>query len=95
MKKKEPNKIINLQIHLQGTKQHYAFKVGQHTFIKEIQNLLAEQIGLDMLRAQIDFSHPYCHNPLNPTSTLYQNKITQKNEKIYAKIDQIFTQQLA
>lgn len=53
MKRKPGNKLINLQIHIKGTKKVVKLCVGQHTFIKEIENMLAEELGLDLLRTSI------------------------------------------
>lgn len=57
MKKKPGNKPINLDIHIKGTHRTVKLVVGQHTFIKEIENMVAENLNLDLLRTSLFLQH--------------------------------------
>jgi hypothetical protein len=42
MKKKPYNKLIQVSVNVLNTKQILGFRVGIHTFVKEVENLIAD-----------------------------------------------------
>eukprot|EP00825_Cyclidium_porcatum_P047235 TRINITY_DN7630_c0_g2_i1.p1 TRINITY_DN7630_c0_g2~~TRINITY_DN7630_c0_g2_i1.p1 ORF type:complete len:254 (+),score=25.97 TRINITY_DN7630_c0_g2_i1:145-906(+) len=94
MKKREPNYILNVRIFIEGQKKVLGFKVGVHTFIKELENKIADALGLDMIRTSISIYHSEHQGKLNSAQTLFQNNIVKNNENLSAQISNISTLKL-
>lgn len=57
MKKKAPNYLIKLQVSIVNTNRVYGFRVGIHSYIKEIENLIADEMGMDLLRTNLELTY--------------------------------------
>lgn len=70
MKKKAPNYLIKLQVGLVDTNRVFGFRVGIHSFIKEIENLIADELGMDLLRTNLELTYKGIDGRLNSGRTL-------------------------
>ena len=78
-----------------NTKKILGFRVGIHTFIKEIENLVADQLGLDIIRANLSLQHQGSHGKLDSAKTLYQCGIHHEREHIYCTYNDVSGTKLA
>ncbi|CAK61475.1 unnamed protein product (macronuclear) [Paramecium tetraurelia] len=91
MLKKEPNRQIDLTLVLNATKQKIKLSVGIHTTLKEVANLLAEELTLDVFRTRISFQETYKTMKLDESKTLKQLGITIDNQQLFANVETIQT----